>query len=444
METYNTKHLNIAELESINAHLSRVNQELSEKINKQAEDINNKVFRDELTGLGNINKYNQDLDKFKYDKIAIFDITNFKLINNLYGTCLGDQFIIELSKKFMSYCRKYKLKVYSFYIDMFALVTQDTMTSQEFIHCMKQLHIYINTSSFFVDLYEVSINTNTALALNVEPLQEKAFMVLDYLKETKESFLIYSKDLKLEKEIENNFIWIKKIKKAIEDDKIVPFFQPIYNNKTKKIDKYEALIRLIDEEDKIVEPSFFLDIAKKTNLYKKLTGIMIEKTFAAFKDKEQDFSINIAVEDILDPQTRDFILLNLQLFPKPRNVILELVETENIESYPQVNDFIKSVKELGARIAIDDFGTGYSNLMYLIQLNVDIIKVDGAIIKNMHQDQYSYLVANTIMYLANNLNIETVAEYVEDKNIFNKVNDMGIHYSQGYYFSKPEKDIINI
>lgn len=424
-----------------NDNLFEINKLLIEKVTQQTQNIKDKLLIDRFTGLDNLNKYNFDLTISNYTKIALFSITNFKFINSIYGSELTNKLMVELVNKFIEYANNYKLKAYSFYTEIFAVVGENNISNPTFVFYMKQLQRELNNNCFFVDTYEVCVNVNTVLVLEPSNLENKAMLTLEYLEETKENFLIYNEDLKLEERIENNFIWIKKIKAAINNDRIIPYFQPIYNNQTNSYDKYEALMRLIDEDDNIILPLCFLDIAKKYNLYKKLSKIMIDKTFEFFESKDFQFSINITVEDIIDYEIRNYILFKLKLFPKPQKVIFELVETENIEQYDEIKSFIEEIKSFGAKIAIDNFGAGYSNLMYLIQLNVDIIKIDGSIIKSLHYDSQSDLVASTVIYFASNLNIEIIAECVEDKNIFDMVKNMGIHYSQGYYFSKPQKSI---
>lgn len=101
------------------------------------------------------------------------------------------------------------------------------------------------------------------------------------------------------------------------------------------------------------------------------------------------------------------------------------------------------MKNLGCKIAIDDFGTGYSNFAYLMRLNVDFIKIDGSIIKNIDTDKNAKIVTELIVSFAQRQNIETIAEFVHKKEIFNILIDMGIDYSQGYYLGKPEKLLIN-
>jgi EAL domain-containing protein (putative c-di-GMP-specific phosphodiesterase class I) len=164
---------------------------------------------------------------------------------------------------------------------------------------------------------------------------------------------------------------------------------------------------------------------------------MITKTFAAFWNKDYEFAINLTVDDILDSNMRAFISMKLKDFPNPGNVIFEIVETEGIQNFVEVKAFIDDIKKYGAKIAIDDFGTGYSNLLYLTKLNIDILKIDGSIIKKIGHDQSSWFVAKTILYLTKGMNIKTVAEFVDSQQVYDEVKNLEMDYSQGYFFSKP-------
>ncbi len=142
--------------------------------------------------------------------------------------------------------------------------------------------------------------------------------------------IIYSKDLQLEKFYENNRIWAVRIKNALNDDRIVPFYQAIYNTKTKKIEKYECLVRLIGKDGKVYSPFYFLDIAKKSRQYLLITKKVIEKSFEYFKDKDFEFSINLTLEDIIDKNMREFILKKLHEYNIGHKVVFEIVESEEI------------------------------------------------------------------------------------------------------------------
>jgi EAL domain-containing protein (putative c-di-GMP-specific phosphodiesterase class I) len=201
-------------------------------------------------------------------------------------------------------------------------------------------------------------------------------------------------------------------------------------------------MRLIDEEGAIISPYSFLDISKKSKLYINLTQSIIRKSFAYFSDKNFEFSINLTVEDIMDSNLRIFLDNELERFGSYSKVIFELVESEGIECLEEVSTFIRSMKSKGCRIAIDDFGTGYSNFDYLIKLQADFIKIDGSLIKQIAHDSNSYNVVETIVQFAKKQNIKTIAEFVSDELIAQKVIELDIDYSQGYYYGAPKSETI--
>ncbi|MEA3315873.1 MAG: EAL domain-containing protein [Campylobacterota bacterium] len=114
-----------------------------------------------------------------------------------------------------------------------------------------------------------------------------------------------------------------------------------------------------------------------------------------------------------------------------------MLEDENIKDYDVLLNFTKKVKELGCSVSIDDFGTGYSNFEHILKMDVDYLKIDASLVKNIAKDKNSYNVVKTILAFANSLNMKTVAEYVENEEIHNIVKELGATYSQGYYFSAP-------
>ncbi len=125
-------------------------------------------------------------------------------------------------------------------------------------------------------------------------------------------------------------------------------------------------------------------------------------------------------------------------------LVLEIVEQENIDDYDEFYSFLKKVKSLGCKIAVDDFGSGYSNFDYIIKMSeyIDYLKIDGSLIKNIVDDEKSLLLIQSIIFLCAKLDIKTIAEYVENKDIQDLLTELGIDYSQGYYIAKPSGDLI--
>ncbi|WP_264291029.1 EAL domain-containing protein [Aliarcobacter butzleri] len=268
-----------------------------------------------------------------------------------------------------------------------------------------------------------------------ENLLETANIIKRYSQANK-NIIVYDKALELEKDYEKNIFWTLKIKKALDEDKIVPYFQPIYNLKTNKIEKYEALVRLIDGNN-VISPYYFLDISKKSKQYLQLTKTMIQKTFDYFRDKDFEFSINLTFEDIKSEYISSFIIELLKEYKIGHRVVFEIVESEEIDNFRKINEFFVTIREYGCKIAIDDFGSGYSNFEYLAKLNVDYIKIDGSLIKDILINKSSQNIVSMLVNFAKGQKVKTIAEFVSNKDILNKVRELGIDYVQGYYIKEP-------
>jgi EAL domain-containing protein (putative c-di-GMP-specific phosphodiesterase class I) len=252
--------------------------------------------------------------------------------------------------------------------------------------------------------------------------------------------LVYSEEISLNRQYESNIKWTKKLSNALKEKNIVTYYQPIVNNSDLSYEKYECLVRMIDE-GKVVSPFFFLDVAKQTRQYFEITETVIYQAFELFKEKDVDFSINLSILDIMEPRVSKYILSMLEKYDIGSRVVFEIVESEYMENFGSVMDFIHEAKRYNCKIAIDDFGTGYSNFEYLIKLKADYLKIDGSIIKNIHKDENAFLVVSTIVEFSKKLGMKTVAEFVENEEIFKIVKELGIDYSQGYYFSEPKEGL---
>jgi c-di-GMP phosphodiesterase len=187
----------------------------------------------------------------------------------------------------------------------------------------------------------------------------------------------------------------------------------------------------------IVAPYFFLDISKKSNQYTKLTKIVLEKSFQKFEHLPFEFSVNISYEDIENPDFLDFVKELLKKYNVQNRAVFEILEDESIKNYNLLISFVDEVKSLGCKVAIDDFGSGYSNFEHLLKMNIDYLKIDASLIKNIAINENSYKITKTIIEFAKNLNLKTIAEFVENEEIFNIVRKLGADYSQGYFFSAP-------
>ena len=310
----------------------------------------------------------------------------------------------------------------------------------------KEIYSQIKKHELRFDNFEYDVRATLAYIEGTEHLYEDLKFALEYAIEHRKEYVIAHKVAQsLKKETEANMETIRMLKKAIKEDRIVAFFQPLYDIERQEITKYEALVRLIDEEGKIISPFHFLEAAKIANYYWQITQIMLKKVFGIFCYIDKEVTFNLSYADISHEQTVNMIFDMLKKDPDTASrLTFELLEDETIESDEVMNRFIKEVREYGVKIAIDDFGSGYSNFQRIIDIRPDILKVDGSIIKHITTSEENRTLAQTIQNFAENLGIRTVAEFVSDESIFMEIGKIGFNYAQGYYISEPREKLVTI
>ncbi|MFA7611539.1 MAG: EAL domain-containing protein, partial [Sulfurimonas sp.] len=308
--------------------------------------------------------------------------------------------------------------------------------AEELNNLMKQL------VNFSYEGHDIHFRFTIGASMFDNELLISAEKALKTAKATNKAMLLYDEDSQKFKSYEQNIFWINKIIEAISCGNIVPFYQPIINNKTNKIEKYECLVRIIERDGTIHTPIKFLDISKKSKHYAAITKNVIEKSFKEFENSDYQFSINLSAKDMVDSEMSEYIYSKLKNFGGCNRVIFELLESEGVENYNTVYAFISKVKEYGCLIAIDDFGSGYSNFIHLLRLKVDIIKIDGSLVRDLDSDENAQIMVQTIVDFAKKLGILTVAEFVHSEPISRIVKGLGVDYSQGYFIGEPSAMVL--
>ena len=399
------------------------------------------LITDDLTLFPNRQKLINDIKEHKNIKsihLALLNIDRFKDINDFYGHQTADEILILVAKKLKNIC---KSKVYKLPSDEYAILTTKKITEQDFLIKIKSIIKEVMETKFEVDNNNIFVTFSCGIASNTTSLMIKADMALQLAKSDKKHIIIYDDSLNISKQITQNIQGVSLLKEAIEHNGIVPHFQPIYNINTKKIEKYECLARISQKNGFIIAPIKFLEIAKKSKLYPQITRNILTKSFKFFQDKNYEFSINLSIEDILNQNTVQFILESLENFNNPEYVVFEILETEKVNNYDELKNFIKKIKKFGCKVAIDDFGSGYSNFAHIYELNIDYLKIDSSLVKYITTDDNSRRITQTIINFAKDLELKTIAEFVEDKKSLELLEKMGADYIQGYYIGKPSERI---
>ena len=395
-------------------------------------------FTDELTTLPNRQKLLDDIKKLLFPKLAIINIDRFKDINDTYGLEIGDLVLKEVSKRLLKF-KSANLNIYRIGGDVFAFLAYANFSESELFNTCRNFIKHMDQRPVQIEDNVFDISTTIGLSSGKrEKLLSFSEIALLHAKQQNRNIVIFHEDMKLYKNLKKNIELTKNIKYALKNDGILVYAQKIISNGVNKEEKFETLMRLKQRDGSIISPFFFLDHAKKAKLYPLMTKIMIEKTCEYFKDKEAEFSINLMIEDILNKGTIEFLINKLIETKTAKKATLEIVESEGIEKFSEVEEFIKALKSIGCKIAIDDFGTGYSNFEYIIKLNVDYLKIDGSLIKNIHINNNIKLTVATIVNFTKVLDIKTVAEFVHCEEVQAVIDSLNIDYSQGFYHHEPE------
>ena len=402
-------------------------------------------FIDELTLLPNRQKLLKDFKDNKIQKIAMININSFRDINNFYGFEAGDLVLKKFSQILLDKISKnINLDLYRVANDVFAICTKNKDNLEEIrdictniIEHFSLNPILINNNSFYLSI-SIGVARNCKDSAVQNNLLSKAEYALRMAKKRDISILFLDENIELYNKLKENKKLIEELKNALISNNLLIYGQKLINNISKK-EKYEILMRVKLEDGSILTPYSFLKEAKKAKLYLGMTRMLVKKACEYFKGKDIDFNLNLTLEDIKDQYTMDFIVNAMEKTNTAKQITFEIVESEGIESFTEVSNFIKKAKKLGCKIAIDDFGTGYSNFEYIIKLDVDYIKIDGSLIKNINTDNNLYLTVQTIVGFAKALKIKTVAEFVHNEEVLNCVKNLDIDYSQGFFIDEPKE-----
>ena len=293
--------------------------------------------------------------------------------------------------------------------------------------------------------HRFNIRVTLSYKNGLKMLYEDANELLNAALTQKKEYLLGEDILsKLKEHLAMNLHMIDLIKHALKNDLFKPHFQPIFNNKTKEIYKYETLVRMEDKSGNIIYPGpYLLEVAKHGRYYTQITKLLIGKVFDKIRESGCEFSINLSSLDIEDPQMGAYLLDALKRNKDVTDkLIFELLEDKDTQDYEVVNGFINIAKSYGVKIAIDDFGSGYSNFMRILEFEPDILKIDGSLIKDIATNKTARNTVEMIKLFADKIGAKTVAEYVENEEIYNIINELGIDYSQGYYIAKATEELL--
>ncbi|NVJ61630.1 MAG: EAL domain-containing protein [Gammaproteobacteria bacterium] len=409
---------------------------------------------DSLTHLLNRRAFEKELKSlvFKPEQthaLIYLDLDQFKVINDVYGHTVGDEFLRRLARQLKSELNNDQVLA-RLGGDEFGILSVNTEQQQAETLANLLLECVQN---FSVQLTDAKLTVGASIGLvvfnremnNIELLLSRADAACYLAKDLGRNRMhIYSAADDTFRQRQLDMSWVPVIKQAIENDDFQLYFQLIrpINGKEYGI-SYEILLRL-NYQGEVVSPFDFLPAAERYGLMTQVDRWVITHFFQFLQAHPEHIkqlikaSINLSVQSISDPTFTEFLKQQFKTYQVPhKNICFEITETTAISNLDTTLSFINEYREKGCEFAIDDFGTGFSSFAYLKQLPADYLKIDGLFVKNILNSDVDRSMVASICEVADKLKIRTVAEFVESKAISDELMMLGVSYGQGYYFDRP-------
>ena len=428
---------------SLQANLQQKLEEQSEQLAQNSQIVHDFLTIDTITKLQNATMLYNFLDNFPQNHqltIMLYNIDNFSFINQTYGAEFADEALFKVGE-YLQYNLSKEVHLYRYNSDEFVIIFDPQIINPEFVAIQIQAFfretpigeyeekpIYITLSCGIA-----TANTPSSLLPNARIALREARM-----RGVPNQYNIYNTQDVFLKRAKIETSWIQKFRLALEEDRVVPYFQPIVDNQSLSVVKYECLAR-IEDDGEIISPAHFLEAARRSGLMSNLTRIMINKSFKIFAGQNVAFSLNITNEDLLNQTFIDFLETKQKLHRiDPSLVTFEILEDiiiSDINRGPLQN--LHVLKKMGYLLALDDFGSDRSNFNRLENVGVDFLKIDGQFIKGIDTNLRNQDIVESIASMAKKIGMQVIAEFVSNEAEFETVKKLGIDYSQGYFFNAP-------
>ena len=440
------------------ADLGSINTQMEKKLHQQARRITESYRIDSLTELPNRIVLKERLNTILFtEHLLTLKLTNFHEVNDKYGYQVGDKLLLDLSNHLVERLQlrvvkrsKIKVELFSIGVGEWAIIFNASAggakIKERFVEFADEVE-RINFEPYgLTDIDYLSVSLCGGFASRCDFLTDNGDEILLKAIEARRygvrnnTHITNAKDILVsEEERKERIGWLSCVSRAILDQNIITYSQPIVEARTHELIGQECLVRIMEADGTIVPPGKFLPIIADTHLYTRLSRHMIKNTIGYMADKQSPFSINLSPQDLLSDKTLEILEAAISGMNDPTRLGLEVLESEQIKDYGRMIEVCDHFRALGARIIVDDFGAGYSNIDEIIKLEPQIIKLDGSLIRNIDKDQKQRNIASQLVRLCQVFNAKTVAEFVHNQQVCEIAEQMGVDYLQGYYFGEPKR-----
>ncbi len=422
------------------------------------EQIAYQASHDALTGLANRSEFDRHINQLvtlvRADRsehaLCYLDLDQFKVVNDTCGHLAGDELLRQLGDLLRKNLRRHDF-VARLGGDEFGILMYQCPLNEAFQACEKirdiisDFHFGWEDRSFNVGV-SIGVSSINAISGNSVELLKEADAACYAAKEKGRNrvhvFLPDDEELALR---QGEMQWVSKIQRGLEQNRFCLYGQPIVpiSGKQEKM-HFETLVRYRDDKGLIIPPGAFLPAAERYNLASAMDRSVIGNLFKwlaskpDFLDNLSVCSVNLSGVSLSEDSMLEFISEQFNLWAIPTHKIcFEITETAAIANLSSATKFINHLRERGSLFSLDDFGSGLSSFAYLKNLPVDYLKIDGFFVKDIVDDEVDLAMVRAINEVGHIMGKKTIAEFVENKEIFTLLNELGVDYAQGYGIGKP-------
>ncbi|WP_164520807.1 EAL domain-containing protein [Vibrio aphrogenes] len=435
-----------------------VGEDISE-MHLLAETLDFQAHHDLLTSLYNRNHFEQELARALLEVkqqnrshgLLYLDLDQFKLINDTVGHEAGDAAIIY-SAQLLTDITPPSAELARTGGDEFAILLRDTNENELIQFAQKVLHAF-KINHFTWNGIHFNLNCSIGLRLidhsatSTQQIHAQVDTACHLAKEEgRNRAHLYRADDENLRHRELEMECVNQVYDALAHDRVDLYAQPIIDLATTPSENmyFEVLVRLRDKDNRLISPGIFMPAIERYNLAHLIDRAVFEKTLTWFEARPEIVarlarcSINLSGQSMGDKDFVGFLIERIKNTSLPTSKLcIEITETAAVGNMKDAMDFFTQLKALGCMIALDDFGSGLSSFAYLKTLPLDIVKIDGCFVRDMHQDEMDRVLVKSIHDLVKQLGKKTVAEFVENEEILAELISMEVDYAQGYLISEP-------
>lgn len=425
------------EIEFTSEKLHETTTLLEEHVEEKTKELVDEGFLDHLTHLPNRYRLFYDLDRHHYSALIIIHLKNLQELNHFFGITICD----TLRQQFALLLAKLNLNAYRLGRDEFVLLVDEKSNIENIESFIESLFRTVEDHPFRVQNENITLQMRMGADTNNTLSLTHADEALSVANDRSLPYFIYEEEKELATTQKEHLLIASSIREAYYDGRIICYYQPIVSTANGKILGYETLARLIDKDATIRNPENFLAIAKKTALYPEISREIIRQACEAFEKRDDIFSVHLCALDLMDHHSVRYIEETIISTNTAHRIVFEICEEDIYLHFNLINNFMKGMRRHGAKISIDNFGSGSSNLMNLLHLHIDYLKIDGSLIGTLTKDNKYLKAIESINLFADSLGAVTIAENVENDEIFTLLKSANIPYVQGFYIGNPSHSL---